>query len=32
MYTLGGCVSHLATSVALNNRWSEIESPQVETE
>ncbi|MBT9587295.1 hypothetical protein IV102_28390 [bacterium] len=32
MYTLGGCISHLATSVALNHRWSEIESPPVETE
>lgn len=32
MYTLGGAVAHLATSVALNYRWSEIESPAIEAE
>jgi hypothetical protein len=32
MYTLGGAVAHLATSVAFNHRWSEIESPAIEAE
>jgi hypothetical protein len=32
LYTLGGCISHLATSVALNHRWSEIDTPAVEAE
>lgn len=32
MYTLGGCVSHLAMAVALNHRWSEIEMPLLEAE
>ena len=32
MYTLGGCISHLVTAVALNHRWSEIESPPLEVE
>ena len=32
MYTLGGCIAHLVTAVALNHRWSEIESPAIEAE
>lgn len=32
MYTLGGAVAHLTTAVALNHRWSEIESPAIEAE
>ncbi len=32
MYTLGGTIAHLATAVAFNHRWSDIESPAVEAE
>lgn len=32
MYTLGGCLAFLATAVALNHRWLNLEYPALEAE